>query len=760
MSDDGFDEIVAEFLVESHENLDRYDQDLLALEQDPTDREVLSSIFRTIHTIKGTCGFFGFDQLESLTHVAENLLGRLREGELLVTEEIASVLLATGDAVRTVLTTIEETGAEGEHDVADLVASLTRLHAGEPAPAADEPAPAADDRLGTLLVAGGRVDAEAVDRASQQQDLLGDERRLGEILVDSGRVEPAEVAEALAAQSANRGSVADANIRVDVHLLDGLMNLVGELVLVRNQIVQLTTSMSTDSALSGAGQRLNLITTELQEGVMKTRMQPIGNVWSKLPRVVRDLAVQFDKQVRVEREGEDTELDKTILEAIKDPLTHLVRNAVDHGIESPEAREAAGKPAEGRLLLRAFHEGGQVNIEIADDGRGIDVERLRATAIERGVVTAEHAARMTERQVHDLVFAPGFSTAERVTNVSGRGVGMDVVRTNIERIGGTVDLQSRPGEGTTFRIKIPLTLAIIPALVVGCGGQRYAIPQVSLLELVRTGGDGRGIEHIHGAPVYRLRGELLPLVDLRAELEADGEHVVAGDSTIVVLQADDRQFGLIVDAVHDSAEIVVKPLGRHLKGLSVFAGATIMGDGRVGLILDTMGLAQRAHVLSEHHTRGIDATVDGAGLQDGDATTMLVCRAGGGHLAVPLPLVDRLEEFDVARIEWSGHREVVQYRGSILPLVRLGDLLPGQAVAATDAGNRIEVIVHQTADGGLVGIVVDDIEDVATLPAALEPASRAGITGTAVVDGRVTEVVDLPEIVRMSGVATAAPALA
>ena len=464
-------------------------------------------------------------------------------------------------------------------------------------------------------------------------------------------------------------------------LLDKLMNLVGELVLARNQILQFN-AVQKDTAFLSTSQRLNLITTELQEGVMKTRMQPIGNVWSRFPRVVRDLAMACGKEVRIEMEGKETDLDKTIIEAIKDPLTHLVRNSVDHGIEPPELRRQRGKPAEGRLFLRAFHEGGQVNIEIADDGAGIEPEKLKHKALERGLINQEQAARMGEREALNLIFLPGFSTAAKVSNISGRGVGMDVVKTNIEKIGGTVDLHSQLGRGTTIKIKIPLTLAIIPALVVTSGGDRYAIPQVSLLELVRLDGEQvrKGIEHIHGAPVYRLRGHLLPLVYLNRQLGVESRRADEADEAvnIVVLQAGERHFGLVVDGINDTEEIVVKPLGKQLKGVSVFAGATIMGDGQVALILDVLGTAQSAGVISETRDQGL-AGVTARTQQQGDQwqTLLLVGLGREGRAAIPLSLVARLEEIPLEQVERGAEQEVVQYRGQILPLIRLKQVLPG-----------------------------------------------------------------------------------
>ncbi|MGC2020272.1 MAG: chemotaxis protein CheA, partial [Candidatus Sulfotelmatobacter sp.] len=489
-------DIVKDFLVESYENLDRLDRELVGLEKTPEDREALGSVFRTIHTIKGTCGFLGFNKLEAVAHVGENLLTRLRDRQLTLTPEITTALLTMVDAVRQMLSQIEKTGLEGERDDSVLIATLTRLLQ-PPAPtapaksvrAAEGPSETTEvpPNIGDILMQrAGVTPAELRLAAKQQKE--GDPRRIGEILVEQGAALPADVVDALRIQQSARPQIAvsDSTVRVDVGLLDKVMNLVGELVLARNQVLQFANRMK-DTSFLAASQRLNLITTELQEGVMKTRMQPIGNIWGQFPRTVRDVALGCSKEVAIEMEGKETELDKTIIEAIKDPLTHLVRNSVDHGIELPKDRVKAGKDRTGRLILRAFHEGGQVHIEITDDGAGLNAERIRKKAVERALINPEQAARMTEREIFNLIFLPGFSTAEKVTNVSGRGVGMDMVKTNVEKIGGTVDVESTAGRGTTVRVKIPLTLAIIPALVVTCSGDRYAIPQVNLLELVRLG---------------------------------------------------------------------------------------------------------------------------------------------------------------------------------------------------------------------------------------------------------------------------------
>ncbi len=694
---DELDDVVRDFLVESHENLDQLDRDLVALEQDPTAAPLLASIFRTIHTIKGTCGFLGFGKLEAVTHAGESLLARLRDGELVLDAEITTALLALVDAVRSVLRAIEATGAEGVEDYGALIETLQRLqHGRRDVPSAAEPAPA--------------------PAASADPD--------------------------------GRHGVAETSIRVDVGLLDRLMNLAGELVLARNQIVQCGTT-HTDPVLLAASQRLSLVTSELQSDIMKTRMQPIDTLWSKLPRVVRDLAVTCGRQVRLEMEGRETELDKTIIEAIKDPLTHLVRNAVDHGVEPAAARVAAGKPAEGRIVLRAFHEGGQVNIEIADDGAGLRVDRIRERAVARGLVTADQAARMSDREAAQLIFLPGFSTAEQVTSISGRGVGMDVVKTNVEKIGGTVDVVSVPGHGTTFKVKIPLTLAIIPALVVTAGGERFAIPQVSLVELVRIEAARRAgaIEHVGDAPVYRLRGQLLPLVFLDAALGLESAAPAAERAVnVVVLHADERQFGLVVDEVTDTEEIVVKPLGKHLAALDAFAGATIMGDGRVALILDVLGLARRAGVVTGDRGRTVVDAEAGDAPPTGRREPMLVfALRGGRRMAMPLALVARLEELPRAAVERSGGREVLQYRGGILPLVHLADVL-GVPADGAEPPATMPVVVHDDGTRS-VGLVVARILDVVDEEIAVREGGGApGIAGSVVLQGRVTDLLDVQAV--------------
>lgn len=489
---------------------------------------------------------------------------------------------------------------------------------------------------------------------------------------------------------------------------------------------------------------------------MKTRMQPIGKVFQRFPRVVRDLAAQCGKQVKVRMEGSETELDRGVLEAIKDPLTHLVRNSIDHGIEKPSVRSVRGKAEEGTLILRAYHEGGKVNIEIIDDGGGIDAELIRQKIVDRGMVSADAAAVMSTRDVLQHIFAPGFSTAAKVTNISGRGVGMDVVKTNIERIGGTVELITSVGVGTTFKIKIPLTLAIVPALVVLSGGYRYVLPQISLVELLRLDGDQArtGIELLHGAPVHRLRGQLLPIVDLNDILaNGDGRGRLVEDAVggfvsrdavnVVVLQADDQQFGLVVDGVFDTQEIVVKPLGKQLKDATIFAGATIMGDGKVSLILDVTGIAKKSRVLGEQRERLLDKTGPAATAGfGGERTTLLVVDLAGQQAAVALSEVDRLEQFPRTRIERSRGYDVVQYRGQIVPIVNLASAL---GIPEQESGDDLDVVVYDF-DGHKIGVAVSGIVDIVDEEVTVAPRNGC-VSGTSVVHGRVTDVIDVGSIV-------------
>ena len=714
------EEELSEFLVESGESLDRLDEELLALETDPESGESMASIFRTVHTIKGTCGFLGFSRLERVSHEGENLLAKLRDGEISMSRSIADALLELEDALRSMLAAIAATGSDGDDDFADLRSRLAQLASAE---AGDEPQASRKLPPNAFVFAAEPVAEEGEEvqppKEGEEEVLRGSRPSQRD---SGGRQRPVAV---------------DTLIRVDVSLLDRLMNLVGELVLARNQVLQLA-SIKEDSQLSATTQRLSLITSELQENVMKTRMQPIGNLLGKFPRIVRDLANTCGKRVHLEIEGRDTELDRTIVEAIRDPLTHLIRNAVDHGVEMPADRAAAGKPEEGRIGILAYHEGGYVNIEVSDDGAGIDPKAVAAKALSLGLVSSEDLASLSEREVLELLFVPGFSTATSVTSVSGRGVGMDVVKTNVEQIRGSIDIVSTKGQGTTFKLRIPLTLAIIPALVVESGGERFAIPQVSLLELVRleSSGIAESINFVDRTPVMRRRDQLLPLLDLGSLLGLGESWHSRGPEAInvVILRTESSAFGLVVDRVIDTQEIVVKPLGSQVSQLPHYSGATIMGDGCVALILNVNGIARYGGV-------GVDASADQPVprevVDEFEGEAVLVVRAGDGErVALPLREIDRLETFPVAAIEVAESEPMVQYRGSIMRLFWLSRLV---GAASTDSSaEEIQVVVPSSELAGC-GIVIEEILDI----------THTGSLGDriAVIGGRVTRIESLASLV-------------
>jgi two-component system, chemotaxis family, sensor kinase CheA len=760
-----FSEEVREFLIESNENLGVLDCEIVELEKSPADEQLIASVFRTIHTIKGTCGFFGFEILGSITHVAENILGQVREKQRPLTPELVSLVLQAVDVVKLVLANIEERGEEGEDVYQELRQRLDDAYhfrsssgpssTADPGTGHQESFDPADPPYRPIAANGepSTVIAELVELASARDPE-------GERFDSAAAFEGSDSGIDPELKETRESAAVGSTIRVDVTLLDKLMNLVGELVLARNQILQGTTSQS--GARTGAAQRLNLITSELQEGVMRTRMQPIGVVWNKLPRVVRDLAAEVGKQIEIQMDGAQTELDKTIIEAIKDPLTHIVRNCCDHGIERPDARVAKGKKPSGTVLLRAYHEGGHVNIEISDDGAGIDPERIKRKAVEKGLIRAEQAAAMTEWEARRLIFLPGFSTAEKVTSISGRGVGMDVVRTNIEKIGGAVDLFNRPGihgtvGGATVKIKIPLTLAIIPSLIVNLsssrmvGGvrvkceDRFVIPQANLLELVRLEGAEvrKQIESIHGTEVYRRRGKLLPLIYLRHVLglsPVDQDNDVV---TIVILQAEETAFGLVVDGVSDTQEIVVKALGKQLKALDCYVGATIMGDGKIALILDVPGLGRLANVLPPPIERGRSETKASPVAKDLHQTLLLFSAGRFPRLVVPLSMVARLEEFASSKVQYATGRPVLHYRDAILPLVSVGAMLDRGSGDAAMQGESLQVIVFKEGNRH-VGLVVDEIQDIIEEAVTVKCASSSfGLLGSGVVGGKITDFVDL-----------------
>ena len=730
-------EFIQEFLVESTENLDQLDRDLIALEQAPADEDRLASIFRTVHTIKGNSGFFGFSKLGALTHSGEHLLGKLRDGKLSLDDRVTGSLYSMVDAVRSILRSIEATGGEGEQDFRELAHTLTAVAAGEAAAVAAGPQSAASEQAREPVapspspsVVPAAAPAEAAATAAPAP-------------VEKNSDQP------LAGRSATESS-----IRVDVGLVASILDLVGELVLARNQLRSIETA---DPAMQAVVHRINSVTNALQETAVKTRLQPIEQVFSKFPRTVRDLAVACGKEVQLVIDGADTELDRTLIESIRDPLTHLVRNAVDHGIETPSAREAAGKPRAGTLALRAFNESGQVTIEVHDDGGGIAVEAVRAKAVAKGLVAADVAATLPDEQVLQFIFAPGFSTAAAVTAVSGRGVGMDVVKTNIEAIGGTVDLQSVAGAGTTIRVRVPLTLAIMPALIVRSGAERLAIPQAAVSELValRPDREGARIEGLEGAAVIRLRGRLVPVVFLDEFLGLRERTACRAEGTVVVVRVDEHEFGIVVDGLRTeggrsmvaaAAEvaslttIVVKPIGSLLAQAGIYAGASVLGDGRVVLILDLRGLL-RAADLPPVKQPAEGSTTGGATATARGDDRYLVCRtASGRRIAMPLAVVRRLENVPVGELESVGTKKVVRRGDAFTPVVDADGLLGSTPATPSDT---VHVVVLGDGAGG-IGLSVRQILDVESADTPLQPAfASCGVVGSLALGGVATEVLDL-----------------
>ncbi|OCC16485.1 Signal transduction histidine kinase CheA [Dissulfuribacter thermophilus] len=757
------EEILKDFLAESKENLELLDQQFVELEQDPHNMDLIKSIFRTVHTIKGTAGFFGFTTLEGIAHFAEDILSKLRDGVVTINEDIATMLLQAVDYIKAILASLEQTGKEPDDiEYLDFIVELRnfaeKIAKGASASSTkkEEKADTEDKEVKAEPLPQNNEEKVEVPKEAVKEDLSNKEE---EPPKDKEPPKSEESKPSNSKAQANKKTgpppttpqLTETHVRVDVHLLDKLMNLAGELVLSRNRLTQIASQLS-DTELLTASQRLSLAVTEIQEQIMKTRMQPVGNVFNKFPRIVRDLSRSAQKQVQLKIEGAETELDRSIIESIKDPLTHMVRNSIDHGIEPPDVRIQKGKPAAGTLIMRAYHEGGQVIIEIQDDGAGIDPEKIKKKAIEKGVITPEQAQNLGNRDALMLIFQPGFSTAEKVTNISGRGVGMDVVKTNIEKLGGTVELQSEVDQGTVVRIKIPLTLAIIPALVVRCGGQRYCIPQVNLVELVHLSPDEmeKDVQMIGNSEFYRLRGEILPLIRLNRILElpetVSDERPVTG-LNIVVLNSGDRQFGLVVDGIHDSEEIVVKPLGKHLKHIPAFAGTTLMGDGRVALILDVVGLTSALSLRGEEPLKQAQLMEEQVKSGEERQFLLLFTVAPQEFFAIPLALVNRLDKIKVSEIEFVGGREVIQYRGHSIPVIRLENFLPISPLPEQEEYHLI--IFHMNHQD--VAFLVSQIEDSLDIVIDVDESTfkQEGILGSAIIKNKTTLFIDVYQIVQM-----------
>ncbi len=765
------DDILVEFLAECEEGVTRLDQELVALEQNPDDSERVAEIFRVMHTIKGTSGFLGLARLERVTHAAETVMGAVRDGSLRVSPEIVTLLFKALDRTKLILQGLANDQREPEGSDEDLIAELLRVVEGEEAGAGGAPEPVAEEAGGEKPAAAEASAEEARAAEAPPQEARTDEAAPQEAgadeaspeaparsetpraeagePADAGAKQPAATAEGAAAgkkpaeKRPGRGPAAAgtkpaaSTLRVSVALLESLMSCVSELVLTRNQLIRLAREIG-KVELDSAVQRLDNITTALREGVMKARMQPISNAWSGLPRLVRELSSALGKQVELRMEGGSTELDRQLLEYVRDPLTHMVRNAVDHGIETPAERAAAGKPERALLRLSAGQEGGTVVIRISDDGRGLNLERIGQKALALGLCTPDELAAMSPQQIAGLIFAPGFSTADKVTNVSGRGVGMDVVRSNVEQIGGSVKVDSEPGQGTTFTVSIPLTLAIMPALIVSVAEHRLALPQLGILEIVRCGDhDERKITTVDGCPILRLRDRFLPVLSMREILGLDpGSEEEAQTGYVLVLEAGGQPYGVLVDGVLDSEEIVVEPIASVLKDLTVFAGATILGDGQVAMVLDLKGLDKR---LAERHSRqaAVHAVSEGAE-EERNRTSLLRFQAGNEILrAVPLALISRIECIEAGRAEHCSGRTVIRFGDELVPLVDIDGNTYG-----LEADGRLALIF---ADAGRrFGLLIDKIVDV--VETEIRISLRGGpetVLGAAVIGERSTELIDI-----------------
>jgi len=750
--------IVKEFLVESNENLSSITEEMTRYEKNPEDKEILNSIYRTIHTMKGSASFLGFKKLEDLTHVVENLLDKLRESEITLTGELVDIFLTSFDACTSIVKSIESTEAEGDANLDDLINKLKNYKEAGASELRESDTVCDDDVVSDVNLFNEKI-LEAKEKSEATDATLNiPVTKTKEAKKTTPTPEPEKketVPKVTESNTSSRSSMSD-KVRVNVGLLDKILNVVGELVLNRNQILQFS-KVNDEPELNRLSHQLNVITTELQTDIMTTRMQPVGSVISKFERVVRDLARGQDKKIALDIQGQETELDKTLLEVIKDPLTHLVRNAIDHGIESPEDRVKNGKNETGRLFIKAYHEGGQVIIEIADDGNGIPKDKILAKAIQKGLVSEEASTKMSDQKILNLIFHPGFSTAEQVTNISGRGVGMDVVKSNIERIGGEVDIQSKEGFGTTFKLKIPLTLAIVPALVVESGYETFAIPQKNLVELVLLEDeDVNTIEILHDQEFYRLRGELIPIFRLNKSLSLSEEKEPNGFLNIIVLKAEGTQYGLIVDNILDTQEIVIKPLSRKLKCQNVYAGATIMGDGKVALILDAFGYfnmvdkgddktkAEELHRLDSLNDRNLNA----------DVQELLLFELGDKRpYAIPLCLINRLEEFKEKDVEWSGKQSLIKYRGGAMPLLSLDQSI--KVESSKDKKNDLGVLpcIVSSIRGQSFGFVVNRILDIAHSDQEIEAdnVDRNELLGTTYVNDRLVTLVDIHTIVDSLG---------
>lgn len=698
-------EIFNEFLIETESALIEMDNGLIELEKNPRDKELINTLFRHIHSIKGVAGFLELDTLVSVAHSAENLLDKLRnEPDFVPDEPIITAILQSLDVIRTIMANLSESGEEGKLSIDSLVKTLDELC---------------------------------------ERQVQADVSRSCETSASSKKSSGEH--ETSAAASEDKSSVLETTMRIDITVLDKMMDLVGELVLSRNQILTLCEDLD-DSTFTQTCQKLNLVTTELQEDIMQARMQPIGNLWKQFPRKVRDLALACKKKVSLTLEGEETTLDKSIIEMIKDPLTHLIRNAIDHGLESPDNRVEVGKNETGQVTLKAMQENGHIVIEVSDDGGGINIEKVKARAVERQIVNNEEVASMTKEEIFNLLTMPGFSTAQSITNISGRGVGLDVVKANVEKIGGMLTINSVFGEGTSFKISIPLTLAIMPALLFKIKSYSFAIPQMNILEIVRV--KRETIERLNEKYFYRLRGSLLPVADLAKTFKLKDEEEDKEYVNIIVLKENNEKFGVFADEIRDTEEIVIKPLAKQFRDVKVYSGITILGNGEIAPILDVHGVAQLESMIGDKRTKDMALESESQGVKDNrNIEHLLIFTIGNDRLmGLPLMGVERLEKVSMDEIEGTGQGKVIKYMGKILPIVDFLDLMRVDSSGKRDQNdNMLDIIVYNMGGSKqLVGIVVESIVDsVSANIDKLDASCYEGMIGMKVIKEKVTDIIDL-----------------
>lgn len=730
------DELLNDFIAETADHLDEAGSQIVHFERDPSDVAAIAQIFRLVHTIKGTCGFLELSRLERLAHAAETLLARVREKGVANREQV-SLILSSLDRIRFILQHLEATAGEPEGDDAGLIAGLEAAALGGTA-RADSFEAEVEAQPETQAALRAEVDDDVFAPVPLRMDLV---ETAGPAPTQAREtIQPAQAAPVSPTPASPAASKEPSSIRVAVGTLERIMRLVSELVLTRNQLLEIARRQPNEE-FSVPLQRLSSVTSDLQDGVMHARMQPIERLFGPLPRMIRDLAFELGKKAELVIDGADTELDRQMIDLLRDPLTHIIRNCLDHGIETPAERIAAGKPDAGTIRITASHEAGHITVRIADDGRGLDIQRIleKARALELG--TEEELSRMGTEELCRYIFSAGFSTAKKVTNVSGRGVGMDVVRENIESIGGSVSLTTSPGRGTSFIMKVPLTLAIAPALIFEIAGARYAIAQHAVVEAVSCSVNGQSrIRFAQGAPMLELRDQLIPVADMRA-LFGYAQATPPDDVLAIVVRNGNSVFAMTVDAVADVQEIVVKPLDRTLAHLGVYAGSTILGDGSVVLILNPNGLASKIGLDGSNQFRVDTAPLDLP--PEKTATTLILFRAGAGALkAVPLSLISRIENLAREAIRNADGQLVVTHRGQLMPLIALGDIAPN-GVLGYPTREKWPVLVVGVG-GEPMGLLVSEIVDIVD---SLLDINIAGVTpaviGSASILGEAAEVLDL-----------------